>query len=93
MTGKKVPAKKVPAKEEPTAFDCALMLSIAQAALLLNLSPRTIVRLIRNGELTARKIGGRTWRIPRSSLEAFCRRDHTTGEENREAEPGRRGSR
>jgi excisionase family DNA binding protein len=78
---------------ETTALDVALMLTIAQAGRLLNLSPRTIVRLIRNGELTARKIGGRTWRIPRASLEAFCRKDHSTGEENRLAEPVRRGSR
>ena len=54
-----------------------LLLSVEQAAALLNLSPRTIKRLMSRGELVRRKVGNAT-RIPRSSLESFVRRDHRT---------------
>lgn len=49
----------------------------AQAAAYLNVSVRTIGNLLRRRELVRRKIGSRTL-IPRSSIEAFIKRDHAT---------------
>jgi excisionase family DNA binding protein len=48
-----------------------------EAALLLDISIRTIENLIRNHELPARRIGRRVV-IPRQSLIEFSRRDHAT---------------
>jgi excisionase family DNA binding protein len=57
--------------------DAPLLLTIEQAAMLLNISPRTVRRLLGRRELVRRKIGMRTL-IPRSSVESFVRRDHET---------------
>jgi excisionase family DNA binding protein len=48
-----------------------------QAAIFLGVSPRTIKNLLRAKELTRRKIGRRTL-VPKTSLEAFLKRDHAT---------------
>jgi hypothetical protein len=50
-----------------------------EAATALSVSPRTIRNLLRGGQLVRRKIGARTV-IPVSSVEAFLRKDHATGE-------------
>jgi excisionase family DNA binding protein len=49
----------------------------AQAAAYLNVSERTIGNLLRRRELVRRRIGSRTL-IPRTSLEAFLKKDHAT---------------
>jgi excisionase family DNA binding protein len=54
-----------------------LLLSIEQTSALLNLSVRTVKRLLDRRELVRRKIGSSV-RIPRSSIEAFLRKDHDT---------------
>jgi excisionase family DNA binding protein len=56
-----------------------LLLSIEQTSVLLNLSARTVKRLLDRKELVRRKIGS-TVRIPRSSIDAFLRKDHDTQE-------------
>ena len=48
-----------------------------QAAFYLNVSVRTIGNLLRTKQLVRRKIGARTL-IPKTSLEAFLKRDHVT---------------
>jgi excisionase family DNA binding protein len=57
--------------------DGPLLLTVDQTAALLNLSPRTVRRLLGRRELVRRKVGARTL-IPRSSVESFVRRDHQT---------------
>jgi excisionase family DNA binding protein len=57
--------------------DTPLLFTKAQCAALLNVSERTIGNLLRRRELVRRKIGSRTL-IPRTSIEAFLRRDHPT---------------
>jgi excisionase family DNA binding protein len=59
------------------AAPAPLLLTKRQAALLLNVSEKTICRLLRRRELVRRKVGARTL-IPRSSVESFVRRDHET---------------
>jgi excisionase family DNA binding protein len=54
-----------------------LLYTKPQAAALLNVSVRTIGNLLRRRELVRRKIGGKTL-IPRTSIEAFLKRDHPT---------------
>lgn len=54
-----------------------LLYSIEQTAALLNVSARTLKRLIARRELVSRKVGARTL-IPRTSIEAFTRKDHST---------------
>jgi excisionase family DNA binding protein len=54
-----------------------LLLTIEQTAALLNLSPRTIRNLVARKELVRRKVGTRSL-IPRTSIEAFLRKDHAT---------------
>jgi excisionase family DNA binding protein len=49
-----------------------LGLTVDQAALALQLHPKTIRGLLRSGELVGRKIG-KVWRIHRSELERFLR--------------------
>jgi len=51
----------------------------AQAAIYLNVSPRTINNLLRMKQLVKRKIGTRTL-IPVTSLKAFLSKDHPTHE-------------
>ena len=50
-----------------------LLLTPEEAAQLLGLSPFTVRRLLRQGELPGRKVGKRQWRIPRSGLEEYLR--------------------
>jgi excisionase family DNA binding protein len=64
--------------------DAPLLLSFEQTAAWLNLSTRTIRRLVARRELVGRRIGGRVL-IPRKSIEAFTRKDHQTlSDEERE---------
>lgn len=48
-----------------------------EAAQALKCSVRTLERLIRNGELTARRIGARVI-VPVVAIEAFLKKDHPT---------------
>jgi len=57
--------------------DAPLLLSVEQTSKLLNLSVRTVKRLLDRKELVRRKIGSSV-RIPRSSIDAFLRKDHDT---------------
>ena len=54
-----------------------LLLTKEQTAALLNVSVRTIGNLLARRELVRRKIGARTL-IPRTSIDAFLKRDHAT---------------
>ena len=54
-----------------------LLLTREQVAKLLNVSLRTVSNLLARRELARRKIGTKTL-IPRSSVEAFLRKDHPT---------------
>lgn len=54
-----------------------LLYTKEQAAHALNVSVRTIGNLLRRRELVRRKIGSRTL-IPKTSIEAFLKRDHLT---------------
>ena len=51
--------------------------SKGQSAIYLGVSVRTIGNLLRAKELVRRKIGRKTL-IPKTSLEAFLRKDHAT---------------
>ncbi len=55
-----------------------LLLTPEEAARVLGLSPFTVRRLLRQGELPGRKVGKRQWRIPRSDLEEYLRAPNTT---------------
>jgi excisionase family DNA binding protein len=59
--------------------DAPLLLTKRQVAMLLNVSERTINNLLAQRELVRRKVGARTL-IPRTSVEAFLKRDHQTHE-------------
>jgi excisionase family DNA binding protein len=61
--------------------DAPLLLTYKQAGALLNCSKRTIENLVANGSLVRRKIGNLA-RIPRTSIEAFLRKDHVTAKPN-----------
>jgi hypothetical protein len=66
-----------------------------ELAISLRVSIRTINNLLREGALVRRKIGTATL-IPVSSVEAFMRKDHATGEAGKRrgsAKGTRRGSR
>jgi excisionase family DNA binding protein len=56
-----------------------------QAAAYLNVSVRTIGNLLRRRELARRKIGTKTL-IPRTSVDAFVKRDHATESEEQKQE-------
>jgi excisionase family DNA binding protein len=55
-----------------------LLLTPEEAARLLGLSPFTVRRLLRQGELPGRKVGKRQWRIPRAGLEEYLRAPSAT---------------
>jgi excisionase family DNA binding protein len=57
--------------------DSPLLLTKEQTAALLNVSVRTVGNLLARRELVRRKIGTRTL-IPRTSIDAFLKRDHAT---------------
>lgn len=61
------------------------LLTVLQAASYLQLSDKTIRRLINNCQLTAFKVGNRSWRIKRSDIEAYLQA-HTNGEKGAESE-------
>lgn len=50
------------------------LLTIEQAAQLLQLHPDTVRRLVREGELPGVKIGRRQWRIATSALQRYIER-------------------
>ncbi len=54
-----------------------LAYNVSEAARALGVSTRSVYNLLRRGELVRRKIGARSV-IPKTSLEAFLRRDHAT---------------
>ncbi len=88
--------KALRVSDQPSSSEI-LVYEIDELAKLLHISVRTIGNLLRNGSLVRRKIGSRTV-IPRTSVEAFLRRDHATGEEGKRTRRGsakgtRRGSR
>jgi excisionase family DNA binding protein len=60
--------------------DAPLLFTREQTATLLNVSPRTVDNLLRRKELVRRKIGSRSL-IPRTSIDAFLKRDHATESE------------
>ena len=59
-----------------------LVYSVDETAVALGVSARTVRNLLRRGELVRRKIGSRTL-VPITSVQAFLRRDHATGEEGK----------
>lgn len=54
------------------------LLTISQAASYLQLSDKTIRRLIKNSQMTASKVGDRAWRIRVADIEDYLRA-HTNG--------------
>ncbi len=70
----------------PTNTVVPLVYTIDETALALRLSSRTVRNLLRAKQLVRRKVGSRTL-IPISSVEAFLRRDHATGEEGKRSRP------
>jgi len=62
----------------------AILVSKRKAAEALSVSLRTVDNLIASKELAVRRVGRRCL-IPRRALEDFARRDHSTGQSNREA--------
>jgi excisionase family DNA binding protein len=56
-----------------------LLISVCQAAVLIGVSERTVKNLLKRGELVRRKVGRRTL-IPRTSIQAFLKKDHSTRE-------------
>jgi excisionase family DNA binding protein len=67
--------------------DAPLLLTKRQAALLLNVSERTIGNLLASKQLVRRRIGSRCL-ITRSSVESFVKRDHPTQVVAEEAKEG-----
>jgi excisionase family DNA binding protein len=55
--------------------------TVDEIAAILELHPRTVRRFIKEGKLTARKIG-KQWRIPRSALDSLVEFDQTPPETN-----------
>jgi excisionase family DNA binding protein len=66
-----------------------LLLTKEQAAALLNVSVRTISNLLCRRELVKRRIGTRCL-IPRTSIDAFIKRDHATESEQEKQQRQRR---
>ena len=54
------------------------LLTISQAASYLQLSEKTIRRLIKNRQLTASKVGNRVWRIKMTDIDEYLK-SHTNG--------------
>ena len=68
----------MPEKINPTwKPDVPALWTVEQASIYLNVSQRTIHRLIARRELVARRVGDRKL-IPRTSIAAFLKRDHDT---------------
>jgi excisionase family DNA binding protein len=49
------------------------LLTISQTASYLQLSDKTIRRLIKSGQLNASKVGDRVWRIKPSDIESYLK--------------------
>ena len=54
--------------------------TVSQVAEYLQISEKTVRRLIANGELTASKVGGRSWRIKETDIEQYLN-ENTNGKE------------
>lgn len=61
------------------------LLTVLQTANYLQLSEKTIRRLIKNHQLTASKVGNRSWRIKISDIETYLQ-SHTNGKKGAEVE-------
>jgi len=59
------------------------LLTIAQAASYLQLSDKTVRRLIHSQQLAASKVGDRVWRIKESDIEEYLK-SHTNGKKGAE---------
>ena len=60
------------------------LLTISQTAGYLQLSDKTVRRLINNGKLSASKVGDRFWRIKASDIELYLK-NHTNGRKGDES--------
>jgi len=56
--------------------------TVAQVAEYLQISEKTVRRLIANGELTASKVGGRLWRIKKADIEQYLNANTNGKEQN-----------
>src|SRR5438874_1250108 len=56
-----------------------MLLTPEEVAHILGLSPFTVRRLLRQGELPGRKVGKRQWRIPRAELDKYLSTSLTSG--------------
>jgi len=56
------------------------ILTVSQVAQYLQVSDKTVRRLIANGKLTASKVGGRSWRVKKTDVEKYLD-EHTNGKE------------
>ena len=56
------------------------LLTVSQVAEYLQISEKTIRRLIANGKIKASKVGGRAWRIKESDIEHYLN-ENTNGKE------------
>ena len=56
--------------------------TVAQVAEYLQISEKTVRRLIANGELTASKVGGRFWRIKKADIEQYLNANTNGKEQN-----------
>lgn len=69
-------ARSVPTPRPPRTWDEApAVMEVGYAALILNITPRTLQRLIQNGEIPARRVGERKYIIDKELL-----RQWVTGE-------------
>ena len=57
------------------------ILTVSQVAEYLQISEKTVRRLIANGGLTASKVGGRSWRIKETDIEQYLNAN-TNGKEH-----------
>ncbi len=57
----------------------SMLLTTEEVAYILGLSPFTIRRLLREGELPGKKVGKRQWRIQRSDLDKYLNASRTPG--------------
>lgn len=56
------------------------ILTVSQVAKYLQISDKTVRRLIADGKLTASKVGGRSWRIKKTDIEKYLDK-HTNEKE------------
>ena len=58
------------------------LLTVSQVAEYLQISEKTVRRLIANGEIKASKVGGRSWRIKKSDIEQYLNANTNGKEQN-----------